>query len=236
MKDQYFGDVNDYRKYGVLRCLAQDASVRIGVCWMLTAGDGRTDGSLTSYASRPTQWRRFDPPLFDALASFLASGGKREVGVASRLGILPGAILFQRVLSDDRAQRHAYFEEMRRVLAAASLVFFDPDNGLEVKSKPAGRKASSKYLYWSELLDTFSAGHSVLFYQHFPRQDRGRFIQRVLADLASRLRAEVHALRTPYVAFFLAAHAKHIPSILPGLGNVSEKWTGQITVVSRLAA
>ena len=39
MKNQYFGDVNDYRKYGLLRLLAH-AGLKIGVCWMLTE-DGR---------------------------------------------------------------------------------------------------------------------------------------------------------------------------------------------------
>jgi len=35
MKNQYFGDINDYRKYGLLRCFAE-AGLNIGVCWMLT--------------------------------------------------------------------------------------------------------------------------------------------------------------------------------------------------------
>ena len=36
MKNQYFGDVNDYRKYGLLRLLGRAGKVKIGVCWMLT--------------------------------------------------------------------------------------------------------------------------------------------------------------------------------------------------------
>ena len=44
MKDQYFGDVNDFRKYGLLRLLTLQDGLRLGVCWMLTAPDGRPDG------------------------------------------------------------------------------------------------------------------------------------------------------------------------------------------------
>ncbi|MDO8501594.1 MAG: hypothetical protein Q7S20_07100 [Gemmatimonadaceae bacterium] len=49
MKHQYFGDVNDYRKYGLLRILQQASGLRLGVCWMLTPDDTRTDGKFVAY-------------------------------------------------------------------------------------------------------------------------------------------------------------------------------------------
>jgi len=36
MKVQYFGDVNDYCKFALLRLLAKAGGFNIGVCWMLT--------------------------------------------------------------------------------------------------------------------------------------------------------------------------------------------------------
>lgn len=36
MKHQYVGDINDYRKYTLLRLLSSGGTNRIGVCWMLT--------------------------------------------------------------------------------------------------------------------------------------------------------------------------------------------------------
>ena len=237
MKNQYYADVNDYRKYGLLRCVARDPSVRLGVCWMLTPDDGRTDGRFTSYASTPIKWRHYDPSLFDSLAAFLGSGAAREVFHASRSGILPNALFFEALLKDDRALREGYFAEMSRALAQASLIFFDPDNGLEISSSPPGSRGSSKYLYWAELEKAYSLGHSVLVYQHFPRVVRNLFIQKVVADLEARLAgAEVHALRTSYVAYFLAAHAKHGPSIRAGLRTLSQSWAGQIDLLSRLSA
>jgi len=35
MKHQYFGDVSDYRKYGLLRGIQRHTNLRLGVCWML---------------------------------------------------------------------------------------------------------------------------------------------------------------------------------------------------------
>ena len=47
MKNQYFGDINDYRKYGLIRILSNSGIIRTGICWMLTPDDTRTDGKFT---------------------------------------------------------------------------------------------------------------------------------------------------------------------------------------------
>ena len=67
MKNQYFGDVNDYKKYGLLRILSDGGSLRIGLCWMLTDGDRTGHGGLIGYLHQPKQWRHYDPELFDKL-------------------------------------------------------------------------------------------------------------------------------------------------------------------------
>lgn len=36
-------------------------------------------------------------------------------------------------------------------LKTSELLFFDPDNGIEVMSNPKGCKNSSKYIYWDDL-------------------------------------------------------------------------------------
>ena len=42
MKHQYFGDANDYVKYGLLRCFAEPG-FRVGICWMLTPEDQKPE-------------------------------------------------------------------------------------------------------------------------------------------------------------------------------------------------
>jgi hypothetical protein len=37
------------------------------------------------------------------------------------------------------------------------LIFFDPDNGMEVGSRPWGRRDSCKYLYWRELVRAYAS-------------------------------------------------------------------------------
>ncbi len=57
MKHQYFGDINDYRKYGLLRALSQASGLSLGVCWLLTAPDARPDGEFRNYLEQPRRWR-----------------------------------------------------------------------------------------------------------------------------------------------------------------------------------
>jgi hypothetical protein len=68
MKEQYVGDVNDYRKYALLRHFAIEGGVRVGVCWMLTPPD---TGNLQNYLLEPQRWRDYDQDLFDRLTRIL---------------------------------------------------------------------------------------------------------------------------------------------------------------------
>jgi hypothetical protein len=53
VKNQYFGDINDYRKYGLLRVLTNGGEIRTAICWMLTADDGRGDGGFIDCLEQP---------------------------------------------------------------------------------------------------------------------------------------------------------------------------------------
>ena len=237
MKDQYFGDINDYRKYGLLRGLSQEGHFRLGVCWMLTPDDGRSDGRFTEYLSRPTEWRYFDPLLFDSLTRALASQTGRTVSQVPGLGLLPGALFLEPVLFDRPDRRAQYFVEMLDAFADAELIFLDPDNGLEVKSRPYGSRGSSKYLYWREVAAAFQRGHSLLIYQHFPRQKRSAFLSRRGHEISERIpSSHVCAAVTTNVVFFLALQQTHAERGRQALSSVSQRWPGQIDYVPDLAA
>ena len=141
----------------------------------------------------------------------------------------PAGSLFQRDTE--------YSAEMLEAFANAELVFFDPDNGLEVKSKPYGSAGSSKYLYWREASEAFKRGHSLLIYQHFPRQKRSAFLSRTGQEISEKLHTtEVCAAVTSNVAFFLALHPAHAGRGRQALASVSQRWVGQIHFLPDLAA
>lgn len=229
VKNQYFGDVNDYRKYGLLRTLANKGQYKIGVCWMLTADDGRTDGKFTNYLEEPQRWRKYDPPLFDLLHKRVISGCNRNVALAQNTEIMPGAEFYSKLLTAPRGHRAEYFKEMREKLASCELIFFDPDNGIETKSIAKGRRNSEKYVYWDEIGESFQAGHSVLLYQHFRREERTMFIQRAVTEFQARLNpSKVYWFRTPQVVYFLCVQAKHADYIASRVKLVGVRWDSQI--------
>lgn len=225
MKDQYFGDVNDFRKYGLLRLLVIPDRLRLGVCWMLTEPDGRTDGKFLSYLDHPKKYRRRDPDLFDWLQQVVGVEKDRRTARIEESILLGSALFKSEILTDNRYKRSEYFTECATNFAGCDLIFFDPDNGLEIRSTERGHKGSCKFLYWDEPCGTFGAGSSVLIYQHFIREERGAFIARMATELQRRTQAAtVFSYRTPHVLFLLASQERHAARFRKQLFAFQSYW------------
>jgi hypothetical protein len=124
--------------------------------------------------------------------------------------ILPNAIFVNSIVEDQLAAWQLWFRQAMAALADCDLVFFDPDNGLDVVSKAKGTKNSSKFLYRDEVAASYAAGHSVLIYQHFPREERSSFMARVAQGLRVLApTADIWAFRTPHVVFMLLIQPRH---------------------------
>src|SRR5512133_1452096 len=207
MKNQYVGDVNDFAKYALLRVLGQ--RLRLLVCWMLTPDDGSSDGRHLSYLCRPEHYERYDPDLFRKLGGLIARG-ERSVMSIERERLVPGARFYSHILRDDLVERRRYFEGLGRPARGSDVVFFDPDNGLEIASVPIGRRNSAKYLYRHELAEAYERNLSAVVYQHFPRVDRDRFILNVAASTRDACpNATLLTARTGGVAYLCFVQPRH---------------------------
>lgn len=230
MKNQYFGDVNDYRKYGLLRALAGPGNLRLGVCWMLTLDDGRGDGGKRDYLDKPGAYCHFDPTLYDWLCEHHDA---RQVACIEKSNppLLGDAIFHAPILNDDRGDRDHYFQTCGAAFRRCDLVFFDPDNGLEVRSVPKGRRNSHKYVYWNEVCAAFSMGASVLIYQHFPRKKRDAYtVAKATELLRQTTAATVYTFRTAHVLFLLAVQHQHQNHFAARVAEIERIWKGQIRV------
>ena len=229
MKDQYFGDINDYRKYGLLRSIIGDNGLRVMIAWMLTPDDGSTDGKFVSYLEQPHKWLRYDPILFEQLQGLLANGQRRRVSLIESTDLLPNAEYFSVHVPDSAPERSVWFTSLSEQAQRSELVFLDPDNGIEVKSKPYGQKGSSKYAYWREVEALWSFGKSLLIYQHFIREKRTNFIRRMLECLrAATPGSFVEAFSTSNVVFLMALQPKQRRFHVGIVDFVQENWKGQI--------
>ncbi len=229
MKNQYFGDINDYRKYGLLRCLLAATPLSIAVCWMLTTDDGGGDGRRVRYLQQPDAWRSFDPELFDLLHDSVIRRGVRHVRCIEESPLLPRTSFCADMTPARREQRHLFLTRAIAAAAGSDLVFFDPDNGMEVASVPCGRRGAEKYLYWQEAAATYQQGHTILVYQHFPRRQRGQFV----AELARRFNQllgvkRVFSLQTASVVFMLVPQRRHFRPVNTALRHLAGSWSGQI--------
>lgn len=225
MKEQYLGDINDYRKYALLRALAAGGENRIGVCWMLTPSDGSSHGSKRAYLQQPAKHRHHDPELFDILALVKDDSDRRRLQHIEESEAIPAARYFNEPLSDKASQRHAYMEACRVALADTDLVFFDPDNGLEVKKPRIGHRGSCKFLFEEEVKAVYENGQSVLVYQHFSRIGRGRFIQSCVDRLRGLVPdATVGTYQTAHVVFLLLLNPRTPARLAKAAHEAATQW------------
>jgi len=228
MKVQYLGDVNDYRKYALLRLLSS-AGLKLGVNWLLTPDDGRNDGRNRSYLMQRDIWRPYDPDLFDLLAGVSSDPTFDDFRQIEKEGIIPGALYFDLTVPTGLEARTKFHAASMKAFESSDLVFFDPDNGLATKSTSKNSRDGVKFVFDNELSDHYRAGRSILVYQHFPRVERTSFIR----ALSARLRrfapdAEIWACHTTHVAFMLAAKpsrpADHVGAISAAIENGRGRW------------
>ncbi len=178
MKNQYFGDIGDFGKYGLLRFIAKHG-ISIAVNWYLTMDDQSNDGNIRNYLSKGKD-RVFDAELYDALRDMCFHNDK-DVSHFAALDIIPCSIYYNSLVEPSPSDLISYEEKrIRRMnwhlkaLSAcdgASLVFMDPDNGLR-DGKPTARKDAAKYAYASEVRDYYVRGQNVVYYCHKGRRNK----------------------------------------------------------------
>ncbi len=225
MKVQYFGDVNDYRKFALLRALSGIGEFKIGVCWMLTEADVSGQGKNWRYLRQADKWRGYDPALFAALAVIPSAPTIEDLRRVENEALIPDAIFFNDITPDGIAERSAYHQTCMKAFAPCELTFLDPDTGLEVKSTVKGRKSSNKYAYLDESAAHYTAGRSLLVYQHFPRHLPREIL---IGAKASRLRSSlagstIWSFETPQVVFLLAASPNHVGRVEKVASSLDER-------------
>ena len=140
---------------------------------MLTPNDDTKQGGKIGYLRRPRQnIHMIDPILFNTLHHQVIIEEKRCVSKAIEGNIIPSATYFEApYITNSESERMKYYIDCINTLRDSDIIFFDPDNGLEVDSCPKGSSGSSKYLYYDDLNNIYSAGYSIIVFQHHkPRQ------------------------------------------------------------------
>ncbi len=210
MKNQYYGDICDYKKYSLIRHLAGEGEMQTAVCWALSEDDTLSDGSRVDYLKEPLKWRGYDPIVFEQLRKDLIIKGERKVENLEKSNIMSNCRFYNRILKDEEKDRDKFFQEFNKFSQGVDLIFFDPDNGIEVKSVPRGGPRSSKYIYWRELREFYKSGKSLLVYQHFPRKNHEHYIENISSKVFQIVGSSLVFLYvTSNVLFLLIPQKEH---------------------------
>jgi hypothetical protein len=146
------------------------------------------------------------------------------------LGLLPGAQYFGEHVPT-RLSRKEFLRGALETLEQAEFVFLDPDNGIEPASIRHSSTQAAKYVLWDELKAFFSAGFSLLVYQHFPRVPGEEFIIAQSRVIGERLgTAATMVFLTAHVGFFLVCQEKHLALFEASTNKINAKWGSRIRV------
>ena len=177
MQNRYAGDVGDFGKLGLLRQLTS-SQLNIGVNWYLAPDESHNaDGKHIGYI-QDTRYNGCDDSLRNSLKEIV--NGQRSVSALETMYLVSNAIYYHEVLySPSRTfSRRDWHLKALEVLNSADIVFLDPDNGILVKSVTTGSAKSNKYVFANEIADYFTAGKSVITYNHRCREQESVYLQR----------------------------------------------------------
>lgn len=185
MKNQYFGDVGDFGKYGLLSSVI-GTGLNLGINWYLTPDEPhRNDGKYTEYLENKPNYLECDPELYLFLRK-MVSNIVRNVDNIRQLPRFANIPAFNEELDVSTlsipyriAERKRWFSESMRYLKDCDIVFLDPDNGLEVKSVPATSQNSNKYVLYDEAKKISDAGKSIIIYNHRDRSEENEYRKRI---------------------------------------------------------
>lgn len=187
MQNRYVADVGDYGKYGLLRHMAK-TNLRLGVNWYLTPDETHSeDGKHIGYLGKQ-HYREYDAELYDVLKDVILKN--RHVHEIKTAFVLPeNTVFYDRVLEFAgihdcnlrQKARRFWHEAALRTLQECDLIFLDPDNGLQIKSKSLTSKQGNKYIAINELMDYCKLGKTIIFYNHRKHKPEQLYLEKFRA-------------------------------------------------------
>ncbi len=166
MQNCYVADAGDFSKYLLLKYLCKN-DLTLGVNWCLVDDESNNDGKHTSYLEK---FKDTDKEVVEKLKKIIDSN-TRKIDEIQNSGILPINTLYYGKKIPEGTLRFNWFNEGLKTLEKSEIVFFDPDNGLEINSCGKLHTKAKKYIYFDEIYKTYEQGKSIIIYQHSNRSD-----------------------------------------------------------------
>ena len=219
MKNQYFGDTRDLFTYDLaIELLLTTPLKRYTFIPMLTPDDNPKEGQRTNFHRRHAGYMRKD--LVDFLQRCVSRGERDIRKLEEFFDHLNRNIYGKRIELYihrpeeffDNSSREEYFSSIPSTMLRDSLVFLDPDNGLEVKSF-----RGVKHLRYDELASIYDRSRDsvVKVFQFIPRVKRQEYFNTIGKRIMDALGIErvIYISDNQIVFFLLPKGVEVFPSV-----------------------
>ena len=182
MKNQYFGDNKDLFTYDLVLQIIQAGLVEhFTFIPMLTSNDGTGHGEKCNRDKARAGIQNKE------LVGFLdecVNVNKRDIGQLEKFFGKYDIDMTIYGKGFSHRQRREYFEQIGDELLLKSLVFVDPDIGLEVE------RSGEKHLLYAEVKDLYERmdeSSMLMIYQYFPRKPRQQYLNTKCEELKDKI-------------------------------------------------
>ncbi|VVB87748.1 Uncharacterised protein [uncultured archaeon] len=200
MKNQYFGDIRDLFKYDLISRICQENALpkRVLFIPMLTENDNNRDGNKNDYSKAKAGVQN------EKLKNFLDCCRKRDKRDVKEIESyfksygMEIHICYDKFINRERGN---YFNKIKEKsqFFSRSLIFLDPDNGLEIKNY------NKKHLLYNEVEDLYTkmdAWSILMIYQQFPREPHIGYRCRRAKELEIRTKNSPLQISDNEIVFF----------------------------------
>lgn len=212
VKNKYFGDTRDLFKYNLIFEIIReiDSINRFTFIPMLTKNKNGIGGNETDYSNAKAGTENGE------LVRFLrrcVEEKRRNVTEIKEFFQSKGIEIeiYKETEYFDAANRAGYFKSVPDELLYQSLIFLDPDNGLEIKD------SGEKHVLYSEVKDLFermTGGSILMVYQHFPREEHRQYIRKRANELKEKVGNWPLYISDDQIVFFLLTKEESVRSHL----------------------
>lgn len=222
MKNQYFGDIRDLFKYDLIQNIVAQSKILKYCIWvpMLTDNDASRDGEQR----RDPRAGLHNQKLKAFLDNYNKERSERNISHLQNVKFFrePQVLVFSlrrengEFLADfNHPSRRGYFAKVKGALRPNSLVFLDPDTGIEPRSR-----RSERHVLLREIADlhlAMDASSALMIYQHIPHVQRPPFLHDVLQRIVQERRPPPLFISDNDIAFFFLSKAPGVSWELSGL-------------------
>jgi len=157
MQNKYFGDISDFYKYYFLRNICLD--YKLGINWCLIPNDDSNDGK--HIITKKKRLKNIDEKLYKILEKSILNNNRNTKYIEN--GYFNNDTIFYNSVYEKYFLDGVYEEKAFNNLINQDIIFFDPDNGIEVPSTKAIDKL--KYVQYRTILKYWNNKKSMIIFQ-----------------------------------------------------------------------